>query len=129
MTADHPRSAVLTGYELGLSRYCKQWLNNPVVTGKPPAPRHVRHMNGSIPSPPMTAGSVGRQDGKTSLRQWGAASGMTKQFSPSLANSQIQPSLVETEMEPFMAADMPEVPEASRVTTGLLSHTSEPFFR
>ena len=37
-----------------------------------------------------------------------------------LANSQIQPSLVETEMEPFMAADMPEVPDASRVTTGSL---------
>lgn len=36
MTAKYPRSAVLTGYELGLSRYLKNgsdvWLNNPVVT-------------------------------------------------------------------------------------------------
>ena len=42
MTAKYPRSAVLTGYELGLSRYLKNgsdvWLNNPVVTREPPAP-------------------------------------------------------------------------------------------
>lgn len=42
MTAKYPRSAVLTGYELGLSRYLKNgsdvWLNNPVVTREASAP-------------------------------------------------------------------------------------------
>jgi hypothetical protein len=48
--------------------------------------------------------------------------GMVKLFSSSRANSQIQPSQVERLTEPFMAALMPLVPEASRVTTGVLSH-------
>ena len=53
MTAKYPRSAVLTGYELGLSRYLKNgsdvWLNNPVVTREASGTSGMSAaMNGSI---------------------------------------------------------------------------------
>ncbi|MFR4415943.1 MAG: alpha-glucan family phosphorylase [Akkermansia sp.] len=53
LTAKYPRSAVLTGYELGLSRYLKNgsdvWLNNPVVTREASGTSGMSAaMNGSI---------------------------------------------------------------------------------
>lgn len=53
LTAKYPRSTVLTGYELGLSRYLKNgsdvWLNNPVVTREASGTSGMSAaMNGSI---------------------------------------------------------------------------------
>ena len=53
LTAKHPRSAVLVGYEMGLSRYLKNgsdiWLNNPVVTREASGTSGMSAaMNGSV---------------------------------------------------------------------------------
>src|SRR6185437_639423 len=50
-----------------------------------------------------------------------------KEFFPSFANSGTQPSGNEKLILPFIAADIPLVPDASRYMRGLLSHTSDPF--
>lgn len=53
LTAKYPRSAVLVGYEMGLSRYLKNgsdlWLNNPVVTREASGTSGMSAaMNGSV---------------------------------------------------------------------------------
>src|SRR6267154_5014826 len=54
---------------------------------------------------------------------------MMKEFFPCLANSGTHPSGIDKFKEAFMAAVIPEVPEASWYKRGLLSHTSDPFFK
>ena len=56
------------------------------------------------------------------------APGIIKLLILSFANSGNHPSGMETLTAPFMAADMPLVPDASRVSRGIFNHTSAPIF-